>query len=221
MVIKRSKSQARRHTTGLPGWSWMIIGIVLTIIVVLSAPEFLSNDNQGRFFLPVVGSGKNTVQNNDHPTLVTESAGDDAQQDRSQPTQYEFYTMLSSTEELMSDVEIAAIARQESHSNVAQDIAHDDGVNMPGTAASLPANGAEQLLPYILQAGSFATAADAEVVKVRIALLGLRARVESAQVQEKVFYRVRMGPYRTALALTQAKQKLANNGLPALAIKTH
>lgn len=73
--------------------------------------------------------------------------------------------------------------------------------------------------PYILQAGAFGASGDAEAIKARIALLGLNARVESAQISGKTVYRVRMGPYGTASELAEAKGKLANGGLPAMAIK--
>lgn len=50
-------------------------------------------------------------------------------------------------------------------------------------------------------------------------MLGLSARVESAQIGDKTVYRVRMGPYGTASELASAKAKLAGGGLPAMAIK--
>ena len=53
---------------------------------------------------------------------------------------------------------------------------------------------------YLLQAGAFQASGDAEAVKAKIALLGLSARVESAQIADKTVYRVRMGPYGTASA---------------------
>ena len=72
---------------------------------------------------------------------------------------------------------------------------------------------------YILQAGAFGASGDAESTKAKIALLGLSARVESAQIGAKTVYRVRMGPYGSASELAEAKQKLASGGLPAMAIK--
>ncbi len=72
---------------------------------------------------------------------------------------------------------------------------------------------------YILQAGAFGASGDAEALKARIALLGLNARVESAAISGKTVYRVRMGPYGTASELAEAKGKLGNGGLPAMAIK--
>ena len=72
---------------------------------------------------------------------------------------------------------------------------------------------------YILQAGAFGGSGDAEATKAKIAMLGLSARVESAQIGGKTVYRVRMGPYGSASELAEAKQKLANGNLPAMAIK--
>lgn len=73
--------------------------------------------------------------------------------------------------------------------------------------------------PYLLQAGAFGASGDAESLKARIALLGLGARVESADIGGKTVYRVRMGPYGTASELADAKHKLAAGGLPAMAIR--
>ena len=85
------------------------------------------------------------------------------------------------------------------------------------TAVDKPASGNEAR--YILQAGAFGGSGDAEATKAKIAMLGLSARVESAQIGGKTVYRVRMGPYGSASELAEAKQKLANGNLPTMAIK--
>jgi cell division protein FtsN len=72
---------------------------------------------------------------------------------------------------------------------------------------------------YLLQAGAFQASGQAEELKAKIALLGLGARVESAEIKGKTVYRVRMGPYGTASDLAEAKRKLSAGGLQALAIK--
>ena len=72
---------------------------------------------------------------------------------------------------------------------------------------------------YLLQAGAFQASGQAEELKAKIAMLGLGARVESAQIKGKTVYRVRMGPYGTASDLSDAKRKLASGGLPGMAIK--
>jgi cell division protein FtsN len=85
----------------------------------------------------------------------------------------------------------------------------------PTAATAAPADNHR----YILQAGSFGASGDAESTKAKLAMLGLSARVESADINGKTVYRVRMGPYRTASELAEAKQKLSGSGLPAIAIK--
>ncbi|MFT4256517.1 MAG: SPOR domain-containing protein [Pseudoxanthomonas sp.] len=89
----------------------------------------------------------------------------------------------------------------------------------PVVVASAPAAPTQSSARYILQAGAFGASGDAESTKARIAMLGLSARVESAQIGGKTVYRVRMGPYGSASELADAKQKLANGGLPAMAIR--
>ena len=86
-------------------------------------------------------------------------------------------------------------------------------------AAGNVASAAPSDARYIMQAGAFGASGDAESTKARIAMLGLSARVESAQISGKTVYRVRMGPYGTASELADAKRKLSSGGLPAVAIK--
>lgn len=90
----------------------------------------------------------------------------------------------------------------------------------PAVAATQgPAAAANDNTRYLLQAGAFQASGQAEEMKAKIAMLGLGARVESAQISGKTVYRVRMGPYGTAGDLADAKRKLADSGLPGMAIK--
>lgn len=164
-------------------------------------------------------------------------------------TQYDFYTLLPGKEVQMSDAELAASARAEQErearaqqaaasaaaaASSANTAATRDPVPVseatPTTAAATDANVARPVATtapaasasearYILQAGAFGASGDAETTKAKIALLGLSARVESAQIGGKTVYRVRMGPYGSASELAEAKQKLSSGGLPAMAIK--
>jgi len=86
-------------------------------------------------------------------------------------------------------------------------------------AATIVADAATDNTRYLLQAGAFEASGQAEELKAKIAMLGLGARVESAQISGKTVYRVRMGPYGTAGDLSEAKRKLSAGGLPAMAIK--
>ena len=96
-------------------------------------------------------------------------------------------------------------------------------VNQPPAPAAAPPATASAEPPanvrYLLQAGAFSAQNEAEGTKARLALAGVAARVEPAQINGTTVYRVRMGPYNTASELAAAKAKLEAAGLQAMAIK--
>lgn len=248
MAVKRGKSQARRNggnRNGLPGWAWLVIGVVLTLGVILAAPRFLKSDGQDGFFRPHPNpDAKPAVASDaDDDGVVPDSASADNGRGAPPPKEpeFDFYTLLPGKEVAMSDAELAASARAEqaraqreqaAQAAVARAAANDDNApdvaavasdaakTPPTIAAIAAANPASSNdARYVLQAGAFGASGDAEAVKAKIALLGLGARVESADINGKTMYRVRMGPYGTASELAEAKAKLGNGGLPAMAIK--
>lgn len=92
-------------------------------------------------------------------------------------------------------------------------------VTTPPAPAAVASAAADPSVRYILQAGAFGASGDAEATKAKLAMIGLAARVESAQISGRTVYRVRMGPYGSAGDLAEAKQKLEGSGLQAMAIK--
>jgi cell division protein FtsN len=238
MAARRGKSQARRNngnTGGLPGWAWMVLGIVLTIVVVLAAPKYLKSDGGDGFFRPRPNPDAQpaTASDSGDEAIVPEDGSDaagkpPAASEKPKGTQYDFYTLLPADEVAMSDAELAATAREEAARKVPAPAAQPEtparaavpaSTTNPAPASTTATTVAGNDTPYILQAGAFGASGDAEAVKAKIALLGLSARVESARINDKTVYRVRMGPYGSASELAEAKRKLGNGGLPALAIK--
>ena len=74
--------------------------------------------------------------------------------------------------------------------------------------------------PHLLQAGSFHKADDAEKLKAKLALLGVEASVQSASIPDKgVWYRVRLGPYKTEQELSSARSFLKQNGVDSTPIR--
>lgn len=263
MAVKRGKSQARRNNSsrgGLPGWAWLILGIVIAVVAFLGAPKLFKSDGSDGFIRPRANPDAQpaAARSEDDavdlpapmdgaPPKKPGAASSQAQDD--QERQYDFYTLLPGQEVAMSDAELAASARAEAarqrqsgQQPAVPVAAANPAVVTPTPTASTPtpiattpvANAPPSVTPgatpspaantgnqarYILQAGAFGASGDAEAVKAKIALLGLNARVESAAINGKTVYRVRMGPYGTATELATAKGKLANGGLPAMAIK--
>lgn len=75
---------------------------------------------------------------------------------------------------------------------------------------------------YFLQEGAYTNAEDADKVKAKLALLGMVANVQPANIPDKgVWYRVRLGPYKSSTEMNEALAMLKLNGLNAAPIKAH
>lgn len=245
MAARRGKSQARRNGgNGLPGWAWMILGIVIALVAVLVVPKYLKSDGNDGFFRPqpnpAAQPAVSAVDEGEAPPDEAPAPRSGAAPAARETPDYDFYTVLPEQEVAMTDAELAASAREEAERQrrtlAAQRQRDQDAADLaaqtPAPTAPATPEAAAPTRPaaaaaggdgarYILQAGSFSGSGDAEALKARIALLGLSARVESGSANGKTVYRVRMGPYGTATELAEAKQKLGNGGLPALAIKAN
>lgn len=246
MAVKRGKSQARRNSGGnggLPGWAWMVLGVVLTIGVILAAPRLLKSDGEDGFYRPRPNpDAQPAPASDDGEDSVAPPAAPQGATETPLPQEvgadYDFYTLLPGQEVPMTDAELAASTRAEAERQQRAQAQRDADAAEPADAATTPATstaatvtpstapaptaaatGSDTSARYLLQAGAFSASGDAEALKARIALLGLSARVESAEIGGKTMYRVRMGPYGTASELAAAKRKLGDGGLPAMAIK--
>lgn len=89
----------------------------------------------------------------------------------------------------------------------------------PAEPARTPDKGANNkavgaYTPQILQAGSFSNVQDAEKLKARLALLGVESSIQTAVIPDKgVWYRVRLGPYKSAEEIARASDFLKQNGV--------
>jgi len=73
---------------------------------------------------------------------------------------------------------------------------------------------------YVLQAGSFASFADADQLKARLALQGLQAQIQKVTIEGKgEYHRVRLGPYESLEELDAANRELAKLGIKALRLR--
>ncbi len=73
---------------------------------------------------------------------------------------------------------------------------------------------------FLLQAGAFQNAPDADNLKARLALLGIEANIETTAVPDKgVWHRVRIGPYTSVEELNRTRDTLKQNGVQTTLIK--
>jgi len=77
-----------------------------------------------------------------------------------------------------------------------------------------PAKAAVDSALYVVQAGSFQNADDAEKLKAKLALVGMEASVQKADIPGKgVFHRVRLGPYKGVAEANATIANLKQNGI--------
>ena len=113
--------------------------------------------------------------------------------DQNEKTRFEFYEMLPGNEEPVTEIELQKAAEQP--------ILKDK---------------------YYLQLGSFKDTEDAENLKAKIAMLGMEAYVQSADLSEKgMWHRVRVGPFTKIDTIKKTRSSLLQSGIKANLIKIH
>lgn len=121
-------------------------------------------------------------------------AADGAAPAKSRP-KFDFYRMLPNYEVVIPEQDIA----------VTPGVA-EKPIAAPGT--------------YVLQAGSFRTAGDADRLRAQIALLGVESRVQTVTIDgTDTWHRVRIGPMRDLAELNTVRGRLAENEIEALVIR--
>lgn len=173
MAARRGKSQARRNhgNSGLPGWAWGVIGLLLGIGLIVAAPKLLKSDGDG-FFRPrpnpdaqpapvAIAEDEVAPEGDDAPR------GDDAKPaakaggDADKSPEYDFYTLLPGKEVALSDAELAATERAETQRAATQAAAAAQTAGTAdATAAATTTNPqTPTTLPQPVAAGSDSAAA--------------------------------------------------------------
>ena len=73
--------------------------------------------------------------------------------------------------------------------------------------------------PVYLQTGSFQNAADADNQKAKLALMGAEASVQQVMLQDKVWYRVRLGPFKKQDEVNSMRAELSSQSIEANIVK--
>ena len=147
-----------------------------------------------RGLIPQPGEREQAAQRapaKDGPALLEESA--DAED---VGTRYDFFTVLPEMEVVVPEQELSTKAAPQ--------------------AVVPPANGGER---FILQAGSFRNAKDADQRKAELALLGAVASVQKITVDTQTWHRVRVGPLPNAREADQLRRRLQENGIEVMVLK--
>lgn len=101
---------------------------------------------------------------------------------------YDFYTILPQAETVIPDYEIQSRVREQ-------------------------LVGKTKAAKYVMQAGSFREAPEAERHKAKLALLGIESWIEKAKVGNAIWHRVKIGPYDNPASVSTIKDLLQKNGI--------
>lgn len=196
------KPQARRQGSkgGTSAWAWLLVGLFIGALGYFGYRQYRELTAPASTDVPVPESADTSAKREDRRIEPPASGVDDGVLG----TDYSFYDVLP-TEETATVPDEAA----------------GDETAEAATAESRPAaeTAAADTTRYLLQAGAFERAADAEDLKARIAMAGEAARVETAEVDGKTVHRVRLGPYTGEKAAAAAKRALAEQGIATVRVK--
>ena len=123
MAARGGKSQARRkggsNAAGLPGWAWLVLGVLLTLLVILALPRVLGDGDSGGFLRPRPNpDAQPQPVTAEDAAVVSEPRGPAASTGKPAAAagtgeNYDFYTLLPGQEVEMTDAQLAAAAREE------------------------------------------------------------------------------------------------------------
>ena len=190
----RAQQNSRYHAgkpvqkSSAPVWRWLLV------IILIAA--FIISLNKIRELVPELLAGKPSSNSapvvaplqTPPPTPTAEAAKKTPPPTQPEEPRYDFYTLLPQAEVVVPDYEIKSRVREE----------------LVGKTKSVK---------YVMQAGAFQNAAEADKLKAKLAQLGIESRVEKAKVGNIVLHRVKIGPYDNPSSVSKIKELLQKNGI--------
>ncbi|MBK8817019.1 MAG: SPOR domain-containing protein [Methylococcaceae bacterium] len=189
-VQSRDNNNRRRtsqESSGVGLFKWMlitalIIGFVV-FLVYLKSPGFQK-------LAPVAQAPQTTDK-----TAVVKSetankkpTAEKVKEQKPQPPQFDFYTILPKKEMVVPEHEVKTRTREEQV-------------------------GKSKKASYVIQAGSYREAADADQLKAKLALMGIESKIHKAKVESVTWYRVKIGPYSQMGNVNNIMSRLQKNGM--------
>lgn len=149
----------------------------------------------------IITGGKSPFENKVSPAAVIEAEKNAENPPAEQETaegeekpRFDFYTILPGTETQVTEQEI----KQKETESVAV------------------------TETYFLQVGAFQTEQEADNMKAKLALQGIEALVQTAEIPGKgAWHRVRVGPFSDLNEINKSREQLVTNGFPADLIKVN
>lgn len=191
---KTDHSSSRKE--GSPLFTGVLIGLAVGLAVAIGIALYINFGPK-----PFVSqdkqseeSAKATAKNGAVAQKAAPTEVTDKNGKASDKPRFDFYTILPGSETPVSEQEIKQAAKQEG--------AAKDG--------------------YFLQVGSFQAAAEADNMKARLALLGLEAIIQTADIPDKgIWHRVRIGPFANIEDMNRSRTLLTQNDISSSLVKVN
>jgi cell division protein FtsN len=161
-----------------------------------------------------------------------EAKGAEDRNNAAPPPRFDFYSLLPDMEVAVPDDEVDRRARAAQPAPAAPPPAPVAAPGAPVVAATPAPAAAPPAAPtpappvavagdevLMLQVGAFRSAADAEGLKAQLALKGMQAGIESANIKGEAYHRVRLGPYRSIEQLQSVRSRLKGSGYDSVVVR--
>jgi len=191
------RNRKRKKAESAPGWIWMLFGLAIGLVIAAGvyfrrAPSPGDHAATSERTTPAPAAAERAPARRGAPARGAATSNGDAAKAGDQ--RFDFYDILPQYEVVVPEVETAA-----------GPTARAKPVDEPGS--------------YVLQAGSFGAAADAEKLKASLALLGIESRVQKVAIDDDVYHRVRIGPITDLDKLNRIRRQLHDAHINAMLMK--
>ncbi len=205
----RKRSNASRRTSGGGTLIGLFVGLVIGVLAAAGVVWYIHKtpapfSNRMQPATPSTPQQQQQTGTPQTPLALPGKSGDPIPQPSDKP-RFDFYKILPGTSEAIPDPKPA-----EGKSGEPKQAEGTKGKE--GTEAALKD-------PVYLQTGSFQNAGDADNQKAKLAMMGAEATIQQVMLQDKVWYRVRLGPFRKIEDVNAMRAELARQGIEANVVK--
>ena len=205
----RKRSNTSRRKSGGGTLIGLFVGLVIGVLVAAGVVWYIHKtpvpfSNKTPPSAPPAPQQQQQPGTPPAPLALPGKPGDPVPQSSDKP-RFDFYKILPGNSEAIPDPKPA-----EGKSGEPKQA--DGTKGKDGTEAALKE-------PVYLQTGSFQNASDADNQKAKLAMMGAEATIHQVMLQDKVWYRVRLGPVRKVEDVNAMRAELARQGIDANVVK--
>ena len=212
MKPRRQSSASQRKKSGGGTLLGLFIGLVLGVIAA-AVVVYLLTRSPTPFANKGIQAPLTQAENGKGPMPLPGKPGDPVSNDK---PRFDFYKILPGNADAIPDPKATTKPQDEKRDDKGADKNAEKSAE-PEKEKSVK----ESVLkdPVYLQTGSFQSAEDADNQKAKLALIGAEASVQQVMLQDKVWYRVRIGPFKSMDELNGLRAELAKQGIGTNVVK--